>query len=292
MAIRTEISALYRKRALIAASTAILLLAGCGKKDGDRPVGQVIAHVGSDDVTIQELDNELRLANVPADKRDDAVVRQALKAIVTRKVVARQAMAAKLDREPTVQLDILRDKEQILVRTFLQRKLSNVVAGVGQSDIDQYISAHPSHFGKRVIFVTDQIEIPAQLVTPAVGAATKNAKTLDEVEQKLKALNISYRHSPGSLDSARLADAMSQQLQSQNADNVFFTRVGGAGVFFRIVETQSTPLAGPGAANLAREMIAGEKLGQLSRQAETDAQNSAAFEGDYAKIMSNSTLKK
>lgn len=292
MAFRIGSSAIYGKSAVIGASVAMLLLAACGKKDGDRPVGQVIAHVGSDDVTIQELDNELRLANVPADKRDDGIVRKALLAIVTRKAVARQAMTAKLDREPTTQLDILRDKEQILARTFLQRTLSNTVAGIGQSDVDQYISAHPGQFAKRVIFVTDQIEIPAQFVTPAVGAATKDAKTLAEVEQKLRGLNVSYQRAFGSLDSSRLPDAMTQQLQSQKVDNVFFSRIGGGGIFFTVAETQSKPLTGSEASGLAREMIAGEKFGKLNRQAETDARNSATFEGDYAKIMSDPSPKK
>ena len=92
-----------------------MLLAGCGKKqEAQAVVGQVIAHVGPDDITQQELDNELRLANVPADKRSDQVVKGALTRIVERKYLVQQAVAAKLDREPTVHLDLLRGREQIL----------------------------------------------------------------------------------------------------------------------------------------------------------------------------------
>ena len=54
-----------------------LLLASCGKDEGGQqaaaPKGQVIAHVGKDDVTIQELENEFRWTLVPPDKRDDAL---------------------------------------------------------------------------------------------------------------------------------------------------------------------------------------------------------------------------
>src|SRR5580693_8318803 len=108
-----------RRRWLIAALAcalpAAMLLAGCGKKqEAAGVVGQVIARVGPDDVTQQELDNELRLANVPADKHTDEVVRAALSRIVERKYLVQQALAAKLDREPTVLLDLLRAREQIL----------------------------------------------------------------------------------------------------------------------------------------------------------------------------------
>ena len=66
-----------------------LALAGCGqKKDGGEAVkamGQVIAHVGTDDITQPELDNEMRLANVPPDKRkDDAIIKAALSRIIER----------------------------------------------------------------------------------------------------------------------------------------------------------------------------------------------------------------
>src|SRR5271169_4933167 len=79
----------------------LMLLAGCSKHKTDEeaaaPAGQVIAHVGPDAVTVQELENELRLSNVPLDKRSDAVKKRALGEIVVRKYLFQQAMAAKLD---------------------------------------------------------------------------------------------------------------------------------------------------------------------------------------------------
>src|ERR1700690_1786570 len=82
----------------------VLALAGCGRKGADAvaAAGQVIAHVGPDEVTIQELENEFRWNNAPADKRDDSVVKRALSELVGRKYLMQQALAAKLDREPTV----------------------------------------------------------------------------------------------------------------------------------------------------------------------------------------------
>ena len=245
MAIARQISDILVKPAMVGASVAVSLVAGCGKKDGDCPPGQVIGHVGPDDVTIQELENEFRLANVPADKRSDAVTKGALLEIITRKALARQAIDAKLDREPTMQLDHLRDKEQVLARTFQQRKLADQVAVIGQSDVDQFIAAHPSQFAKRVVFITDQIEIPAQAVTPDLGAATKDAKTLADIERRLADKKTPMKRSSGNLDSATLPAQLAQQLKSQQANDVFFARIGGGGVFFKIVENSPSPRAGP-----------------------------------------------
>jgi EpsD family peptidyl-prolyl cis-trans isomerase len=285
MAIMRSISNFYGKPALVGASIVLLAVAGCGKKDADRPVGQVIAHVGPDDVTVQELDNELRLANVPADKRTDDVNRAALTEIITRKAIARQAINGKLDREPTIQLDLLRDKEQMLARTFQQRKLSGLVSGIGQSDVDQFIAAHPEQFAKRVIFTTDQIEIPAQSISQDLAVATKDAKTLPDVEKKLGELKIPARRGSGQLDSASLPKELTQQLLGQQANDVFFARANGGGVYFKIVSTQTKPLTGTDANNLARQMMAREKFEAINKAAVADAKKAATFEGDYAKIM-------
>ena len=285
MAFRFKTSGFWSRGALVGASVAVLLLAGCGKKSADHPVGQVIAHVGQDEITLQELENEFRLANGPADKRDDAITRKALLEIVTRKAVARQAVTAKIDREPTIQLDLLRDKEQMLARTLLQRKLSAQVAGLGQADLDQFITNHPTQFAKRVVFITDQIEIPPQALTAELGAATKDAKTLAQIEQALAGLKTPSRRSTGALDSASLPPQVLQQLQSNHADDVFFVRTGAGGVFFKISDTQSKPLTGADANNLARQLIAKEKAEALSQQSSADAQNLATYEGDYVRIV-------
>ena len=119
-----------------------LALAGCGKKqEGQAVIGQVIAHVGPDDVTQQELDNELRLANVPADKRTDDVVKAILNRILERKYLVQQAIAAKLDREPTVHLDLLRSREQILAGAYVQRDLGSKITAISKNEIDNYIQS-------------------------------------------------------------------------------------------------------------------------------------------------------
>src|SRR5215217_4873508 len=78
-------------------------LAGCGPKSEDQapsPNSQIVARIGDQVVTTQELETEFRWANVPNDRRKDpAIVKRVLGELVTRKYLLQQAMAAKLDRE-------------------------------------------------------------------------------------------------------------------------------------------------------------------------------------------------
>jgi EpsD family peptidyl-prolyl cis-trans isomerase len=275
----------------VCALVCTLSLTGCGKKASDNngatQTGQVIARVGNDDITAQELENEFRLANVPPDKRSDAITKRVLGEIVVRKYLVQQALAAKLDREPTVHLDIMRSREQVLAGALAQRTLASKASSIGKSEIDQFIGAHPSQFGKRKILNIEQINMPISADTKSVVDATKAFKTLDQVDQKLKEMGISHTRSTGVLDSANISDEFLTALQAKKDDDIFFVRNGSNGTFFKVTSEQSQPLTGDEAANRARQLMQMDILKAAGAQAAQAGEASAKFEGDYARIMEN-----
>ncbi len=277
-----------RATAMICALAAAIALAGCGKREEQAAVvGQVIAHVGPDDVTQQEVDNELRLAGVPADKRSDEVVKAALGRVIERKYLAQQARAAKLDREPTVHLDILRADEQILAGAFVQRDLANKVSAISQSEVDGYIQAHPDQFEKRQLYQIEQVSIAPQKDMESLAAATKNFKTLDQIQGELNQLNIRFERGTATLDGATIPPEMRKALEARKPDDIFFIRSPRAASFFKVLSVDSKPLSGPEADQFAKR----ELRTDLAKKTATDAYNgalgSAKYEGDYARIMAN-----
>jgi len=285
-----HITPMYRRRWRVAAIACALpvamLLAGCGRKQETQAVvGQVIAHVGPDDVTQQELDNELRLANVPADKRTDEVVKAALSRIVERKYLVQQALAAKLDREPTVHLDLLRAREQILAGAFVQRDLSTKMSTISKNEIDSYIQGHPKQFDQRELFQIEQISFTPPKDLEALTAATKDFKTLDQVEAKLNGMNIKFSRGPATLDSATTPAEMLKVLDARKPDDVYFIRARGSASFFKVMSVDQKPLTGDEANEFAKREVRvdiGRKSAQdIAKAALADAK----FEGDYARIM-------
>src|SRR5262249_14175503 len=132
------------------------LLIGCSKKqeaatentNTNQVTGQVIAHVGKQDVTAQELANEFRWAQIPLDKRDDeATIKRVLGELVLRKYLAQRALEAGLDRDPTVLLDLLRSRDAVLAQAFIARDVSTKVSAIGKSQIDALIASQPWRFG-------------------------------------------------------------------------------------------------------------------------------------------------
>src|ERR1035437_10975918 len=184
-----------------------LALVGCGKNadQGAASKGQVVAHVGNEVVTTQELENEFRLANIPPDKqKDPATLKQVLNELVLRKYLLQQALNSKLDREPSVLLDLLRARTQVLSNAYMSRKIA--AKPISQADIDKFIASNPTKFSNRQLVTVEQIAFPIGANSQAAIDANKDAKSLEEVDQKLTSLDIPHGRSIGMLNSSDIPE--------------------------------------------------------------------------------------
>ena len=145
------------RRGAVIVGLCLFALVGCGKKEpGLASNGQVVARVGEEVVTVQELENEFRWANIPVDRqKDPAIVKQVLGELVLRKYLLQQALNAKLDREPGVLLDILRSRAQVLATAYVSRAVA--AKPISQSEVDRYIASNPHKFAGRQLITADQI---------------------------------------------------------------------------------------------------------------------------------------
>ena len=280
----------WRVAATALAFAGAIALAGCGKKQEAQAVtGQVIAHIGSDDVTQQELENELRLANIAPDKRSDEVVKAALTRILERKYLLQQAIAAKLDREPTVHLDLLRSHEQVLAGAYVERDLRQKVATISNNETDQFIQAHPDRFANRKVFQIEQVSFAPQKDMESLASATKDFKTMDQVEAKLNDLGIKYNRGPAALDSATLPPEMLRPLEARKADDIFFIRSRTSASFFKVTSVEDKPLTPEESDFLAKRDLRNDLAKKNGQETFNAALANAKYEGDYARIMATPT---
>jgi EpsD family peptidyl-prolyl cis-trans isomerase len=284
---RINLSGIIRVSALVAMCG--LVLVGCGKKSeetAEASKSQIVARVGNEVVTAPELDNEFRLANVPIDRRKDpAAVKKVLGDLVTRKYVVRQALNEKLDREPTVLLDILRARELVLANAVGSRDLSVKSSAITSADIDKFIADNPLKFANRQILSVEQIVFPADANTQALVDATNEMKTLDEVDQKLAAANIPHNRANGALSSGDVAPELFNLIEAKQADNIFFTRSGPNGIFFKVTGRQNNAVEGENAIRMARQLLRMDLLKTEANMMAVAASLEAKYEGDYAVIM-------
>jgi EpsD family peptidyl-prolyl cis-trans isomerase len=266
----------------------IIVLTGCGKGSDDQAAtkGQVVARIGDEVITIPELDNELRLNNIPADQhKDPEVLKRVLGELVTRKYLVRQALNAKLDREPSVLLDLLRAREVVLANASVSRSSSAKVSAISQSQVDRYIADNPGKFANRQLISVEQIVFPMGSTGQAIVEGARQAKSLDEVDQILTAKSVPHTRTAGTLNSAELPDTLLRQIQAPTPTDVFFLRVGANGAFLVVKGKQSQPLSGDAAAAYARQALRSDVLKSDLGMASVAANLEVKYEGEYAKIM-------
>jgi EpsD family peptidyl-prolyl cis-trans isomerase len=273
------------RRAALVLGCCAIALAGCGKKDqGVASSGQIVAHVGDQDVTIQELDNEFRFANIPPEKqKDPAIIKQVLSELVLRKYLLQQALNAKLDREPGVLLDLLRARAQVLATAYVSRAIG--AKPITQTEVDSYIAKNPLKFADRQILTSEQIAFALGPNAQTIIDDSKDAKSLDEVDQRLTLLGIPHNRSKGAISSAELPEDFYNLIEAKKVDNVFFVRSGPNGVFFAVKGQEKSPLTGEAAANTARQLLRAERLKAETGMASFSANMETKYEGDYAAIM-------
>jgi EpsD family peptidyl-prolyl cis-trans isomerase len=264
-----------------------IVLTGCGRSDeGASQSGQVVARVGTDVITTQELDNEFRLANVPNDKRKDPeTVKRVLGEAVARKYLARQALNAKLDREPAVLLDVLRSKEQVLASAMLARNVNAKVSAITKADVDKYITNNPQKFANREILRVEEIVMPLGSNLQGVLDATRSMSSLDDVDRKLTELGMPHNRSMGSLNTAELPDELANNLKTRNPDDIIFARTGQNGAFLKVQGRETQPLTGAAAEALARQLMRLDIVMSEAALASFSGNMEAKYEGDYGAIM-------
>lgn len=264
-----------------------LALASCGQQSGEKAAatkGQVVARVGNEVITTQELDNEFRLAGITPDKqKDPEVLKRVLGEIVVRKYLLQQAMNAKLDREPGVLLDLLRVREQVLGNAVLNRAAS--AKAPTKADIDRYIAKNTWKFADRKLYSVDEVVIPLTPATQNFVNANKDAKSLDELLQQLTTSGIPHGRQLGVLSSSDLPEELVGLIQKRKDDDIFFTRIGSNGLFFKVRAEEARPIEGDAAVNLARQMMRSDALAAELGLAAYSAKLEAKYEGEYADLM-------
>jgi EpsD family peptidyl-prolyl cis-trans isomerase len=261
------------------------LLSACGKRDqGLATRGQVVAHIGDEVVTNQELENELRWSNISPDRqKDPAIIKRVVSDLVVRKYLLQQALNQKLDREPSVLLDLLRSREQVLQNAVLTRNVSS--KSPSDADIDKYIANNASKFSERRVFSVEQIVFPFGLSGQSVADTNKSAKALGEIEQQLTSEGIPHSRQVGTLASSDISQDLYNSIEARKEDSVFFVRNANNGVFFVVRDEQMRPINGEVAVNLARQLIRADALKAELSMATYSANVEAKYEGEFAQIM-------
>jgi len=244
-----------RFRTLLLAPLVAVTLGGChfphlGK--ASQPVGQVVATVDGQEITVRDLNAELAGITVTDPKQRKDFERYALQSIIARKILAAAARKQGIDKTPDFAMQ--RDKAiETLLAQALAAKIALAVPAPTQEEAQSFVTAHSNTFADRKIFTVDQI-LTGRL-DPTVLAALKPLHTMDSVEALFDQNRVPYRRATAEIDALSLDPSLLDQILKQPPGEPFVIASGNNLVISAIKEARSQPLTGAPATNLALQML-------------------------------------
>ena len=234
----------------VLALTAGLAVAGC---HGGAPTGQVAARVGNEEITVQELQAELGGFNAPDAKTRKAAEQQALQAIIQRKLIAKAAVKAGIDKSPAFAIQKSRVEDALLVQSW-QKALVDAVPEPGAEQIRQYINQHPELFANRKVYIVDQLRMQTRADAKLIEAI-KPLNTLEDIAKLIQSKGIRYETARGALDSLQLGSQLVAQFDKLPPTEVLVFPMGNALVANKVIETRLAPVPDAAAQKLAAQAI-------------------------------------
>jgi peptidyl-prolyl cis-trans isomerase C len=250
---------------LLAAAGAALILSGCGgSAEKTLAAGQSVARVGDEDVTIHELNAELKGAPVPPGDQRKLMEQAALQQIVDRRILSDIAREQKLDETPDYLLMTKRADETVLVQ-LLQQKIAGSVKRPTREQAKAFVVASPNMFDQHKIFLLDQItfQMPAD---PKKLMELQPLKSLGDIEQWLNENGLQYRRLPASLDSIQMPADMTQKIMGLPSGEVFVVPTGGAVTASVITATRVEPISGDKAIGMATQILQNKAMGEAAQK--------------------------
>lgn len=232
-----------------------LALASC--QSDATPTGQVAATVDGTEITISEVNAELGGVSVPDPEQQQLIANSALDAIISRTIVANEAIERGLDKTPEGAM-MLKRAQQLALVELMQRDLAANAPSVSDQEAQRFVADNRSMFAGRTIAVVEQLAVPE--IAPELVRQMEPIDTLAGIRQLLDSNGVEYRSSIGTVDSMTLAGDAGRQIAGLAIGDVYVVPQGRGVRVNAIRSREPYPVAGEDAARVAKEMLAGQRV--------------------------------
>ncbi|OQW85730.1 MAG: peptidyl-prolyl cis-trans isomerase, EpsD family [Rhodoferax ferrireducens] len=249
------------------AATLALSLAACSKKDDQPAATQVAVKVGSEEISVHQINQVLQRTNT-AGATPEAVQklsREVLEKLIDQQLAIDQATEAKLHRSPEVVAQIEAARRDILARAYLQ-KLTASLPKPSPEEAKTYIAAHPQLFAERRIYSLREIVVPPKAGTESVADQFRSllaaGKTIDDIAAALKVQGIAFNSGNATRTAEQLPLDMLAQLASLKDGQSLVVEAAQSATLVTVVASQLAPVAEAMAMPRVEQFLANQRAGE------------------------------
>ncbi len=236
-------------------------LAACGHSSSGG--SQVVASVGSDEITETQVNHALeRQANLRPEQVESAS-RKAVSGLVEQAIVLQKAHDLKLDRDERVMQNIEALKREAIVNAYVAR-IAEGASKPTDKDIQAYFDDNPALFSQRRVYTFQELAID---VAPAkakeIEGQLTQLKSASEIAEYLKSHQVPVRSTQSTLAAENVPQALLKRVaQLKVGQGVIVSNEGGLRILLLLGAQDS-----PAALDTARPAIAAYLSTQNKRQA-------------------------
>jgi EpsD family peptidyl-prolyl cis-trans isomerase len=225
-------------------SLGLLALSACGKQNAPKPTTQVAAKVGSEEISLHQINAALAQGNTRGATPEQVQVlsRKALEGLIDQQVAVDQAIEAKLNRAPEVIAQIEAARLGVLANAYVKQYVSGLPKPDAQ-EAQKYYAEHPALFTERRIYNVQEIVAPRspELLTQFSSMAAAN-QPMEAVAAWLTARQI--RFSPASASRAAEQvplDLLPRMHALKDGQDLVFSTPDSA-TFLRLLSSRTEPV--------------------------------------------------
>ena len=272
--------------ALLAASLATGLLA-CSSKDDKKVATQVAAKVGSEEISVHQINQVLSRANTAgaSPQAAQAMSREVLEKLIDQQLAVEQATEEKLHRSPEVVAQIEAARRDILARAYMQ-KIAGTVPKPTPVEVKKYYAEHPQLFSERRIFNVQEIVVAAApgLVQQLRSFAAASKPVID-VANWLKSKNIKFDGGSATRAAEQIPLERLAQIHALKDGQSLVLESPQAITLVRVASSQSSPVAEAAALPRIEQFLTNQRASEAvaAKIKELRAATKVTYMGEFAK---------
>lgn len=250
----------YLALAIVASA---LALGACGK--GSTKGGQVAAKVDGDEVTVHQVNFMLARAGVASEAQAKEASKQILNTLIDQQLLFKKATEAKLDRDPDVMQAIEQSKRQIMVQSYLERKVAPA-SKPSAVEIHDYYAKNPALFENRRVFRFQEMLLGNNAETTArVKEKVNQGVSLAELARWLQGEKIPFKVNEAVKPAEQLPLDVLPQLQNMKPGQAMALVADKNLLVVQLVAAQEQPVTEDKAKPFIEGYLANKRRAELAQ---------------------------
>ena len=255
-----------------------------------KKTGQALVSVNGKEVTMLQLNEEIKRANVRPEQYE-AASKQLLESLIVRQLILDEAIQNKLDRTPDVMQARDRANAQVIAQAYMQGIVSKI-AKPTQAEIDEYFQKHPEFFSQRKQFDLITVRVATKDLSSELKKTIDAAKSVDQVVTWLDKNKVPYLRSLASRSSTDLPPQMAKMLQEKSKDTIFIVNEQENSLLISVNAIKDSPITLAAAAPQIERFLLNQKYKEATDAEVTRLRAAAKIEYLNAKAPESSAADK